>query len=77
MLRYQPLTTWLCSSTKQAWEADGSRSSRRVEADGFSDLGSDLGYGGDVGWGGFDGVDGGFDGFGGFNGSEGDDGAGE
>ena len=31
MLRYSPLKTWLCSSTKQAWEADGSRSSRRVD----------------------------------------------
>ena len=31
MLRYSPLKTWLCFSTKQAWEADGSRSSRRVD----------------------------------------------
>ena len=31
MLRYSPLKTWLCSSTYQAWEADGSRSSRRVD----------------------------------------------
>ena len=31
MLRYSPLKTWLRSSTKQAWEADGSRSSRRVD----------------------------------------------
>ena len=31
MPRYSPLKTWLCSSTKQAWEADGSRSSRRVD----------------------------------------------
>ena len=31
MLRHSPLKFWLCSSTKQAWEADGSRSSRRVD----------------------------------------------
>ena len=31
MLRFSPLKTWLCFSTKQAWEADGSRSSRRVD----------------------------------------------
>ena len=31
MLRYSPSKTWLCSSTKQSWEADGSRSSRRVD----------------------------------------------
>ena len=31
MLRYSPLKTWLCSSTKRAWEADGSRSSGRVD----------------------------------------------
>ena len=31
MLRYSPLKTWLCHSTKQAREADGSRSSRRVD----------------------------------------------
>ena len=30
MLRFSPLKTWLCFSTKSAWEADGSRSSRRV-----------------------------------------------
>ena len=30
-MRYSPLKTWLRSSTKQAWEADGSRSSRRVD----------------------------------------------
>ena len=31
MLIDSPLKTWLCSSTKWAWEADGSRSSRRVD----------------------------------------------
>ena len=31
LLRYSPLKTWLCFSTKQTWEADGSRSSRRVD----------------------------------------------
>ena len=31
MLRYSPLKTWLCSSTRQAWEAHRSRSSRRVD----------------------------------------------
>ena len=31
MLRFSPLKTWLCFSTKQAREADGSRSSRRVD----------------------------------------------
>ena len=31
MLRFSPLKTWLCFSTKPAWEADGSRSSRRVD----------------------------------------------
>ena len=31
MLRFSPLKTWLCFSTKSAWEADGSRSSRRVD----------------------------------------------
>ena len=31
MLRYSLLKTWLCFSTKQAWEADGSRSLRRVD----------------------------------------------
>ena len=31
MLRFSPLKTWLCFSTKPAWQADGSRSSRRVD----------------------------------------------
>ena len=30
MLKFPPLETWICSLTKQAWDAEGSRSSRRV-----------------------------------------------
>ena len=85
MLRYSPLKTWQCSSTKQAWEADGSRSSRRVDEVKVKKevMGSQI-------WvmvvtlawsgvdGGVDGVDGGFDGVdgvdGGFDGSDGHDG---
>ena len=31
MLKFPPLKTWICSLTKQAWDAEGSRSSRRVD----------------------------------------------
>ena len=31
MLKFPPLKTWICSLTKLAWDAEGSRSSRRVD----------------------------------------------
>ena len=31
MLEFTPLKIWICSLTKQAWDAEGSRSSRRVD----------------------------------------------
>ena len=62
MLKFTPLKTWICCLTKQAWDADGSRSSRRVDVAKVKKELMGSVCGGHVGYDGFDGVDGGFDG---------------
>ena len=83
MLKLPPLKTWISSLTKQAWDAEGSRSSRRVDVAKVKKelMGSriwsvvDGGFDGLVGFygvaGGFDGVDGCFDGLVGLGGKKG------
>ena len=81
-VKFPPLKTWICSLAKQAWVAEGSRSSRRVDVVKVKKelMGSvvvTLGYDGFDGVdGGFDGVDGCSDGFVGLDGTNDVDGSG-
>ena len=66
ILKFSPLKTWICSSTRQAWDAEGSRISRRVDVAKVKKelMGSQIWsvvrwrFDGFVGLGGINGVDG-------------------